>query len=272
MDWSLVLVSQGIESTIEHSPEDGSWGLSVNAQDRDAAEAAIGQYRRENRHRAWQKKLVGTGLLFDARSLIWAAGITAFYALSLVRDLKSRGLMDNTAVAAGEWWRLFTATLLHADIAHLAANVTTGILILGLAMGFYGAEVCLLATYLAGVAGNLAGFMIYGGLHRGLGASGVVMGGLGLLTVQSLVLWRKSRSTAEFIKRGVLAGVLLLVLLGLNPASDVVAHLGGFVTGCLFGVVLAFLGPGAVRFRYANRVAGLVLFVLVLTTWWWALR
>ena len=126
MDWSLVLVSQGIESTIEHSLEDGSWGLSINARDRDAAEAAIRQYRRENRHRVWQKKLVGTGLLFDARSLIWAAGIAAFYALSFVRDLKSRGIMDNAAVAAGEWWRPFTATLLHADIAHLAANATTG--------------------------------------------------------------------------------------------------------------------------------------------------
>src|SRR5207249_12298676 len=168
----------------------------------------------------------------------------------------SRGMMDNAAVGAGEWWRPFTATLLHADIAHLAANATTGILILGLAMGFYGAEVCLLATYLAGVAGNLAGFMIYGGLHRGLGASGMVMGALGLLAVQSLFLWRESRSTAEFIKRGVLAGVLLLVLLGLNPASDVIAHLGGFVTGCLFGVVLAFLGPEILRVGNANRVAG----------------
>src|SRR5439155_9986224 len=170
----------------------------------------------EDRDRGRQRRLVGAGLLFGARSLIWAAGIAAFYALSLVRDLNARGIMDNAAVAAGEWWRPFTATLLHADIAHLAANATTGILILGLAMGFYGAEVCLLATYLAGVAGNLAGFMIYGGLHRGLGASGMVMGGLGLLTVQSLFLWRESRSTAEFIKRGVLAGVLLLVLLGLN--------------------------------------------------------
>ena len=272
MDWSLVLVSQGIESTIEHSPEKGSWGLTIDARDHEAAVAAIRQYRLENRHRTWQKKLVGTGLLFDARSLIWATAIIVFYALSLTRDLKTRGLMDNAAVRAGEWWRPFTATLLHADVAHLAANVTTGILILGLAMGFYGAEVCLLASYLAGAAGNLAGLMIHGESHRSLGASGMVMGGLGLLTVQSLFLWRQSRSTVEFIKRGVLAGLLLLVLMGLNPTSDIIAHLGGFAGGCVIGVVLASVGPEVMRHRYANRVAGFVLVVLVLVPWWFALR
>ena len=172
--------------------------------------ATIQQYRRGIAIRfgkaGWNR--IALTLQFDL-----GGGNRGVLLVELVRDLRSRGLMDNAAVAAGEWWRPFTATLLHADIAHLAANATTGILILGLAMGFYGAEVCLLATYLAGVAGNLAGFMIYGGLHRSLGASGVVMGGLGLLTVQSFFLWRKAGALLSSLNAGV-GGCLLVVLLG----------------------------------------------------------
>ena len=272
MDWSLVLVSQGIEPVIERSPEDGSWRLVVDGKDHAAAVAAIRQYVLENRRRAWQKELKWTGLLFDARSVIWAIALLSFYALDHLVDLKTAGMMNSAAVRAGQWWRLFTAIMLHADVAHLAANVTTGILILGLAMGFYGVEICLLAAYLAGAGGNWAGLLIYTQPHRGLGASGMVMGGLGLLTVQSLFLWRHSRSTLELIKRGIVAGGLLLVLLGFNPTSDVIAHVGGFFWGCLFGGVLAFFWPDARQKRWVAFLAGALFGALVIGTWWLALR
>jgi membrane associated rhomboid family serine protease len=271
MDWSLVLVSQGIESVIMRS-EDGSWGLVVDAADYEAAASAIRQYVLENRQRVWQKELKWTGLLFDTRSAIWAIAIISFYALDSVFDLKTRGVMDSTAVRSGEWWRLFTAIMLHADAAHLAANVTTGILILGLAMGFYGVELCLLAAYLAGMGGNLAGLLIYSQPHRGLGASGMVMGGLGLLTMQSLFLWRQTGRTSELIQRGVIAGLLLLVLLGFNPASDVIAHVGGFVLGSLFGGLLALVCPDVAQKRRIAFLAGMIFGALVTLTWWLALR
>lgn len=272
MDWSLVLVSQGIESIIERSADGGSWGLIVDAKDYAASVAAIRQYILENRQRAWQKELKWTGLLFDARSAVWAIALVSFYALDNVMDLKTAGVMNTAAVRSGEWWRLFTAIMLHADVAHLAANVATGVLILGLAMGFYGVEICLLATYLAGAGGNWAGLLLYSQPQSSLGASGMVMGGLGLMTMQSLFLWRQSRSTLEFIKRGVMAGVLLLVLLGFNPTTDVIAHVGGFVWGCLFGGVLAFLRPTIIHSQRAARLAGIVFGLLNLLTWWLALR
>jgi membrane associated rhomboid family serine protease len=272
MDWSLVLVSQGIESIIERSPDSGSWGLIVDPKDYAASVAAIRQYVLENRQRAWQKELKWTGLLFDARSAVWAIALVSFYALDNVLDLKTPGVMNTAAARSGEWWRLFTAIMLHADVAHLAANVTTGVLILGLAMGFYGVEVCLLITYLAGAGGNWAGLLFYGQPQSSLGASGMVMGGLGLMTMQSLFLWRQSRSTAEFMKRGVMAGALLLVLLGFNPTSDVIAHVGGFVWGCLFGGVLAFFCPTVIHSRQVARIAGIVFSLLNILTWWLALR
>jgi len=44
------------------------------------------------------------------------------------------GDMDSAKVLAGQWWRLFTAVTLHADLAHLMGNITFGVIMLGLAM------------------------------------------------------------------------------------------------------------------------------------------
>ncbi len=87
--------------------------------------------------------------------------------------------MDGAAVAHGQWWRLFTAIWLHADLAHLATNATIGLLLLGLAMGRYGTGAGLLAAYLAGAGGNLVAGLISLQPHRSLGASGMVIGCLG---------------------------------------------------------------------------------------------
>jgi membrane associated rhomboid family serine protease len=179
--------------------------------------------------------------------------------------------MDNAAVHAGEWWRLFTAMLLHADIAHLASNLSLGLVLLGLAMGRYGSGLGLLAAYLAGAAGNLAGLFVYPDQHLGLGASGMVMGGLGMLAVQSVTLLRRNPISRKQVWRGLAAGVLLFALFGLNPDTDVVAHFGGFVAGLVFGTLLVWLPP-----RWQNSkidsVAAIILGCLVGITCWRAVN
>jgi rhomboid protease GluP len=176
-------------------------------------------------------------------------------------------MWDGTALAHGEWWRLFTATWLHADLAHLAMNAVFGLLLLGLTMGRYGPRVGLLAAYLAGVGGNVAAWLSYGESHRGLGASGVVMGALGLLAVQSFGLLKQKNGTAfRRFSGAIMGGVLLFVLIGVSPESDVVAHLGGFVTGLLLGLLLAPV-PRLADSRRINLAAGLVFAVLVVLPW-----
>jgi len=147
--------------------------------------------------------------------------------------------MDNAAVRAGEWWRLFRAIWLHADIAHLALNVTLGTVLIGLAMGRYGAFIGLGCAFLAGAGGNVAGLLIYPATHLGVGASGMVLGGLGMLAAQSLRMnWRNPVARSRALK-GAIAGVLLFVMFGLSPEAnvDVIAHGGGFGTGFLLGAI-----------------------------------
>ena len=266
MDWSLVLVSQGIESTIEQVPESERWQLSVPSDDYARAVQALRQYHVENKNRTWVRELPA-GLLLDWRALAWALVMLAIYFVNAASGdaWQQAGLMNNRLVQAGEWWRLFTATTLHGNLGHLAKNLTTGVVLVGLAMGAYGPGLGLLACYLAGVGGNLAGLLLYPATHQSLGASGIVMGALGAITVQSVGLTRGA--TREIILRALCGGFLLLVLLGLSPdpRTDIIAHVGGFGSGVLLGLCLALnrdrLGPAV------DRVALGLFGVLVVATW-----
>jgi membrane associated rhomboid family serine protease len=271
MDWSLVLASQGIEHVVDRDEAKG-WTLSVSEQDHERALGQIHQYRLENRHWRWRRPVFQPGLFFDWSSLAWVLLNIFFYGWSEARaDLRTTGMMDGAALAHCEWWRLFTATWLHADLAHLAMNVLFGFLFLGLVMGRYGPGVGLLTAYFAGVGGNIIAWLVYGETHRGLGASGVVMGALGLLTIQSVsLLKRRNANTFRLFAGGILAGVLLFVFLGVSPGTDVVAHLGGFVTGLLLGSLLA-LAPRLNHRPLVNLTAGILFAALVILPWWWGL-
>jgi membrane associated rhomboid family serine protease len=271
MDWSLVLVSQGIETTIDQTEDGTGWGLLVAGPDYGKALRVIRQYHLENRGWPWQQAVFRPGVLFDWGALAWALLACLFFWLNTRADLQSAGIMDGAAVAHGQWWRLFTAIWLHADLAHLAANATLGLVMLGLAMGRYGTGAGLLAAYLAGAGGNLVAGIISLQTHRSLGASGMVMGALGLLAAQSFSLRRQIPQAIKFILGGICGGVMLFVLLALAPGTDVMAHLGGFAGGLLLGALLSLV-PGLAQKPGANLFSGLVFTLLVILPWWLALR
>jgi len=266
-DYSLVLLSQGIESTV--LPGDAGWRLMLRPEDEERAREVLAQYRRENRGWAWREQLADAGAQLHGGALLWCFFLAFFYwwAEFGVSGLKSHGQMSNAAVRQGEWWRLFTAMTLHADLTHLAANLTAGFLTLGLAMNRWGAGATLLAAWFAGALGNGADLLLYSEGHRSLGASGMVMGGLGLLAVPPPSAPGGGVDSRRSLVRGLLGGLLLFVLLGLNPASDVVAHTGGFLGGVLLGFGLATLPQAAVRHPATSLVSGAVLTGTVVLAW-----
>jgi membrane associated rhomboid family serine protease len=274
MDWGLVLMSQGIEATIDDGAEDGlGWGLWVASADHPAAMRVIRLYQWENRHWHWRQPLPWRGFHFDWKILFWGLLLVVLHGGDHLRggDLQNAGEMDNAAVRAGQWWRIFTAMLLHADIAHLVSNVSLGMVFLGLAMGRYGSGWGLLAAYLAGAAGNLAGLMIYRDPHFGLGASGMVMGGLGLLAAQSVTLLRQGSVARKYVVRALMAGVILFALFGLDPTTDVLAHFAGFVAGLVLGGILMSL-PSSWLNRKTDAAAAILLAGLLIGTGWLAFR
>ena len=267
MDWGLVLASQDIPATIQCF-EGEAWGLAVDPQDRERAVKVLRLYQVENRRWNWRQPVPWSEETMHWGALVWCLGLALIYRITawefpaLVRAAD----LDSAAVWRGEWWRIFTATYLHGDPGHLLANLTTGFILLGLAMSQYGAGPGMLAVYLAGASGNLLGLVLYQKPYHGLGASGMVMGALGLLSVQAVANWRRHPPAFKQVARAALAGFLLFVLLGLNPSADVVAHLGGFAAGISCGLVLnAAPGPAAKkRFEHSSW---LIFVVLNLLAW-----
>jgi len=271
MDWSLVLASQGIEHVLDYAADSG-WALHLTEADHPAALAAIQQYRLESRRWPWQRAIPQTGEVFDWVAAAWVLLTCVFFWVSHQRvAVEDAGIMNGAALAAGQWWRLFTATLLHADLPHLAANAVFGFILLGLAMGRHGTGVGLLGALLAGAGGNLVSWLAHGDGFRGLGASGLVMGALGLITIQPFGQVGKHPQLLRILLGGLAAGAMLFVLLGLSPGTDVVAHFGGFVTGIAIGLLLAAT-TRVVHGSVANLAAGLIFALLVILTWWLALR
>ncbi len=270
MDWSLVLTSQGIEPLIEQT-EEGRWQLAVAATDYDQAVSLIRQYRLENLRWPWRRPLFKSHTVFDWAGSGWLLLVIGISWLAQSNgDVKAAGILDSNAVNRGEWWRLFTAIWLHGDLGHLLSNAAFGFLLLGLSMGRYGTGVGLFAAYAAGLGGNLASWLVHTESHRSLGASGMVMGALGLVAVQSLALLKTARHAGRLAAGGVAAGLMLFVLLGLSPGTDVVAHFGGFVCGLVLGAVL-ILGGDVTQNTLVNLAFGLLFASLVIWTWLLAL-
>ncbi len=271
LDWSLVLVSQGIENVITRREEDGAWLLEITGADFARATESLALYERENR-KPWRREVKWTGLLFDVRAALWFVALILFHfsAEVLQKNFHLPGAVDRGAVLHGEWWRVFSAVTLHADVAHLLTNVTIGFVFLGFAMGCYGAGGAMLLSLLGGALGNVASLLLHAAPFRSLGASGFVMASLGLLAAHSLAFGRHEKR-AVWLGRGVIAGGLLLVLLGLSPTSDVVAHVGGFIAGVGLGVLAL---PWRAQFQQGlfSGAAFAVFLLLVIWTWRLALR
>lgn len=274
MDWSLVLASQGIEAIIERSSEQERWLLLVRPDELQRAQNSIRLYRAENRGWSWRQELPGADLEIHWGAIVFAVVLTLFHSFTTYEasTLLDRGIMDSVKVHAGQWWRLFTPIFLHEDLAHLMANVTFGIIVLGLSMARFGAGLTLLSAFLAGAVGNLFGLELYSHPYAGLGASGMMMGALGILAVHSIHLFRTSPKAARYVLSGVSAGLLIFVLFGVSPNSDVLAHLGGFLAGLVFGAALSLAPTKLVQNRKVNGAALFFFVTFSALVWILALR
>lgn len=272
LDWSLVLLSQGIESVPEPTP--GGWQLRVPESARVQASAILTRYEEENRPPPWQRELPPSGILFDWTSLAWAGVVVAFYLLQVRFPVYTEtGLLHGHAVLEGEWWRLVTAVWLHADAIHLTLNLVCGIPLLALALGAYGSGTGFLAALTAGVAGNGLALLVSGTAHRSLGASGVVMGALGLITARSVGWYCRVHPGPRWALAALAAGVMLFLLLGASEGSDLVAHAGGWSAGLWLGLAAEACGrrTGPRRPGLRDLFSGFIAAAVTVLAWAMAL-
>ncbi len=279
-EWALVLDAEGIPYQL--APEaDGGWRLVVLPGDAARTVAALGAYETEN----FDPASIATGGVDDPtppspRWPAWAAGLgsvvglAGLHALSGPRAGRSawfaRGALDAADFGAGEVWRAVTALTLHADASHLAANVLSGALFFTAVCLTLGPGAGLAAIVVAGALGNAANATLHATAYSGVGASTAVFGAVGILAGAQFARLRR-RGGRRWPWLPVLAGVLLLTLLGFGPETDVLAHVLGFGAGLGVGVAARRARVAALGAR--GQVAlGALAAGLVAGAWWLAWR
>ncbi|HEX6868858.1 MAG TPA: rhomboid family intramembrane serine protease [Candidatus Limnocylindrales bacterium] len=153
-------------------------------------------------------------------------------------DLVDLLILDKALVAAGEYWRLWTVTLLHGDFLHLAFNMYALYLAGTIVERWYG-SIRFGAFYLACAAAGSTASFVFGGDAPSVGASGAVFGLFGILLAAGRLHHPVDRQS-----RGVVSQLMFLVILNIvlgfasGGSIDNAAHLGGLAAGLWLGALI----------------------------------
>jgi membrane associated rhomboid family serine protease len=151
-------------------------------------------------------------------------------------------MMDKVALAAGELWRLWTVTLVHAPLQEMPLHLLFNLYALWLAGPFverlYGRGT-FLVLYLLFAAGGSLGTFAFGAGQYGVGASGAIFGLFGVLfAVQVIHRPMLDHQSRAFLgQMGGLIAINLLIGFMFGDTIDNWAHIGGLVTGVWIGVL-----------------------------------
>ncbi len=181
--------------------------------------------------------------------------------------VNSEAILDNN-----QWWRLFTALTLHADLVHLFGNCATGACLILLLSRLLGYGFCWFLVLIAGGAGNLLNILLRQEQHLSVGFSTSIFAIIGIFTGLRLQL-----SAGISIKNILLplgAGISLLAFLGGEGIrTDIGAHFFGFICGLFTGMVceVARLNKKMATARRQNFFLSGFL-ILLMYSWFLALQ
>jgi rhomboid protease GluP len=189
------------------------------------------------------------------------------------QDLLRVGGSWGPAVAGGQPWRLFTATLLHAGVLHLGFNLYAFYSAGVFAERLFGNLALLFIYWMSGLGASLLSVVIHP-QSISVGASGAIFGVYGALL--AFMLLHRGVIPRELLIRqrnSLLSFVVMNVFVGLSvPNVDLAGHAGGLLTGLLVGAGMTrdLLDPSKSRTRrvIATLVAAVLMTgvtVLVLT-------
>lgn len=153
-------------------------------------------------------------------------------------SLLAMGASDRTLVfGQGEWWRLFTATVLHGSPAHLIGNVVTFLTVGFLLEPMIGIGWFAAIYFTGGLAGALFSTLLNPADVLSVGASGAIMAMLAALFTLSFHAGARRPGLMRRVAGGSLFPALIPTIASDGSVVDIQAHFGG----CLAGMLLAFV-------------------------------
>ncbi len=173
-----------------------------------------------------------------------------------------------------EWWRLLASMFLHAGIIHLAVNMVSLWYLGRVAHRRFGDAAFVAAYFIGGLGASLASVTI----HRetvSVGASGAIFGLLGTLFAATFARNPEMQSVQRQVRSELLKVLGINLVIGFSiPLIDNAAHIGGLITGFLFGMAIVVANRDAVRpaprqVAWISGLAALVLLVAMLAVGHW---
>lgn len=141
------------------------------------------------------------------------------------------GAKINSAIIAGQYWRLITPMWLHGSLLHLAFNMYALYIFGSNLERSYGHGRFLMLYMLSGFAGNVISFMM--SPQASVGSSTAIFG---LIAAQGVFLYQNRKlirnAQSMLINTLTIAGINLV--LGLSPGIDNWGHMGGLIGGLAF--------------------------------------
>jgi rhomboid protease GluP len=134
-------------------------------------------------------------------------------------------------LALHQWYRLVTAMFLHLGILHIGFNMMVLLDIGPVVEELYGSARYLFVYICTGVVG----FAMSMWFHPAAGASGALMGLIGVLIA---VTTKRSSMEAKALRSRLISWVLTIFLLGFFMGADNIAHFGGLACGFILGKVM----------------------------------
>ena len=153
-------------------------------------------------------------------------------------SIQAAGLVK-PEVWRGEWWRLFTCTLMHVSFMHFWMNFLALLQFARLIEQTIHRAYMPLVFLPSALCGSVFSLLLYPH-STSVGASGGLMGLFGFMTVA--VLFEQHKYPPKYLRR-LIEGIIFVGLLGIIGFAfiDNAAHLGGLVGGSALGWI--FLRP-----------------------------
>jgi len=265
---SLVLTAVGIENELRK--DTGYWLVMVQQEKLEAAQEQIRDFHQENAQpteKAIEPILVDNGWfgVLGFLGVIWL--MPTLEALTSER-LVLIGSLTHEGIVNGQWWRAITALTLHGDIAHIVANTFFGSLF-GLFVGRHmGSGFGWLIVLFCAAFANLLNALLMGPEFRSIGSSTACFVALSLIPAFS---WRNGYFKGNGWKKGfapIFGAIAMLAFTGMSdqPNTDVTAHVFGFVTGLITGLLIPKSRVESLTLKDQQRAGAFGLF-LILVSW-----
>jgi membrane associated rhomboid family serine protease len=158
-------------------------------------------------------------------------------------------LLDKEAVMNGEYWRLFTVTLVHGGFLHLGFNMYALYIVGPLVEALYGRTLFFVFYLLAAAGGSIASYLVFP--NPAVGASGAIFGLFGLIFISTYLHKPLIGRQAQMITRqiGMLIVVNLVIGFGIGSIASIdnAAHVGGLLAGAWLGFLIVPRGTATLR-------------------------